>query len=95
MSQNVKHKIITEAWELIKDDIALKKMYFFPGLLSIVFLTILLVYQSIYTYVIIFHQKEKALEIILNFFHSSYAFEIIIIFLVFIIIYILLLPIFE
>ena len=95
MYQNTKNKIIHQAWELIKEDISIKKMYFFPGLLSIVFLTILLVYQSIYTYVVIFHQKEKALEIILNFFHSSYAFEIIILFLIFVLIYIFLSPIFE
>ncbi len=95
MNENPKNKIIFQAWELIKDDINLKKMYFIPGLLSIVFLTILLIYQSIYTYVVIFHQKEKALEIILWFFHSWYAIEIIILFLIFLIIYIFLYPIFE
>jgi len=95
MSNNPKNKILLEAWNLIKDDISLKKMYFIPGLLSIVFLTILLIYQSIYTYVVIFHQKDKALEIILNFFHSNYAIEIIIIFVIFILIYLLLSPIFE
>ncbi len=95
MQQSPKNKIIQEAWELIKDDINLKKMYFIPGLLSILFLTILLVYQSIYTYVVIFHQKEKALEIILAFFHSHYAIQIIILFIIFLVIYIFLSPIFE
>ncbi len=95
MWENPKNKIILEAWNLIKDDISLKKMYFIPGLLSITFLTILLVYQSIYTYIVIFNQKDKALEIILNFFHSNYALEIIIIFIIFILIYLLLSPIFE
>ncbi len=95
MENNPKNKIIKQAWYLIKDDINIKKLYFLPGLLSIIFLTILLVYQSIYTYVVIFHQKQKALEIILNFFHSQYALTIIIAFFIFLLIYFLITPIFE
>jgi len=95
MKINLEKDIILPAWETIKNDSKAKKMYFFPGLLSIIFLTALLVYQSIYTYVVIFHQKEKALELVLKFFHSEYLVEILISAWIFLIFYILLIPIFE
>lgn len=95
MKINTKKDILLPAWEIIKDDIKVKKMYLFPGLLWIIFLTVLLVYQSIYTYVVIFNKKDKALEVILNFFHSEYILETIIIAIVFLVIYLIITPIFE
>jgi len=90
-----KDEILLEAWNLSKDDLRIKKFFFFPGLLSIIFLTVLLVYQSIYTYVIIFNKKDKALELILEFFHSTYISEVIIVWVIFIIIYLIIIPITE
>ena len=95
MGKLLKENIIIPAWNIIKDDTKIKKFYIIPWLLWIIFLTVLLVYQSIYTYVVVFWKKEEALVIILNFFHSSYAFETIIISVIFIIIYFFLTPIFE
>lgn len=95
MKIDLEKDIILPAWNTIKDDSKAKKMFFFPWLLSIIFLTVLLVYQSIYTYVVIFHKKEKALEIILNFFHSQYSLEVIISAIIFLLFYIILIPIFE
>jgi hypothetical protein len=66
-----------------------------PWLLSILFLTVLLVYQSIYTYVEVFWKKEEALVIILKFFHSDYILEILIFTIIFLVIYFLLIPIYE
>ena len=95
MSNILKEKIIIPAWLIIKNDYKIKKFYLFPGLLSIIFLTILLVYQSIYTYVELFWKKEEALIVILNFFHSDYFTEILVWSLIFIIIYFISIPIFE
>ena len=95
MTKILKEKIIIPAWNIIKDDTKIKKFYIFPWLLSILFLTILLVYQSIYTYVELFWKKDEALVIILKFFHSDFAFEIIVSTIIFLIIYFLLIPIFE
>lgn len=95
MTNLLKNKIIFDAWNMIKDDSKIKKIYFLPWLLSIIFLTFLLVYQSIYTYVVVFWKKEEALVIILNFFHSAYITETLITFWIFLIIYFLLTPIFE
>jgi len=95
MPKLLKEKIMIPAWDIIKDDSKIKKFYIIPGLLSILFLTILLVYQSIYTYVELFWNKEAALEIILKFFHSEYIVETIVSIVVFLIIYFVLIPIFE
>ena len=91
----LKEKIIIPSWDIIQDDSNIKKYYLFPGMLSIIFLTILLVYQSIYTYVEIFWKKEEALIIILKFFHSWYITETIIGILIFLIIYFIIIPIYE
>ena len=91
----MKEKVLIPAWELIKDDYKIKKFYVFPWLLSIIFLTVLLVYQSIYTYVQLFWKKEEALLIILNFFQNDYIIEILFSAVIFLITYIILTPIFE
>jgi len=95
MNNILKDNIILPAWNIVKDNTSLKKYYLFPWLLSIIFLTFLLVYQSIYTYVEIFWKKEEALILILNFFHSEYIVSIIIGAVIFLIIYFITLPMFE
>jgi len=95
MPKVLKEKIMLPAWEIIKDDSKIKTFYILPWLLSILFLTILLVYQSIYTYVELFWNKEAALEIILKFFHSQYIIETVVWIVIFLIIYFILTPIFE
>lgn len=94
-SQNFQEHIIIPALQLIRHDTKVKKFYFFPGMLSILFLSMILVYQSIYTYVEILGKKEEALEIILNFLHSQYATEAIIAVTICILWYIAIIPIFE
>lgn len=93
--EEFQNSIIVPALQLIKDDNKVKKFYFLPGFLSIVFLSVVLVYQVVYTYVVILEKKEQALEVLLNFFHSSYAQETLIISAIFIIFYMLITPIFE
>ena len=95
MSNLLKDNIIYPAWNIIKNDSKIKKFYIIPWFLSIIFLTILLTYQSIYTYVEIFWKREEALVIILKFFHSDYVLEVIITTIVFLIIYFIFMPIFE
>lgn len=95
MIKSIKESIIIPAWNIIQSDIKIKKIYLLPWLLSTIFLTILLVYQAIYTYVELFWKKEEALIIILKFFESDYSFTIIVIVVIFLIIYFILTPIFE
>ncbi len=97
MSQTnlLKEKIILPSLELIKNDSKIKKYYFVPGLLSIILLSVILVYQSIYTYVIILWKRREALQLILDFFHSTYIIELIIAAVIFMLIYIIAMPILE
>lgn len=95
MNNHLKDKIILPGWNIVKDNTSLKKYYLFPWILSIIFLTFLLVYQSIYTYVEIIGKKKEALVLILDFFHSQYIIEVIIAAVIFLILYFLTLPIFE
>jgi len=95
MDNDLKEKIILPARKIIKEDSKIKKFYLFPWLLSIIFLTFLLVYQAIYTYVVIFWNKDETLKRLLSFFESDYALEVIIIWIIFLIIYFILTPIFE
>ncbi len=95
MKIDTKENIILPAWNLIKDDNKIKKMQFLPGILSIIFLSALLSYQSIYTYSILADKKEVLLEKLLNFIHSIYIIEFIVVTIVFVILYIFILPIFE
>lgn len=95
MSNDIKINIIQKARDLIYEDNKIKKLFFLPWLFSIIFLTLILVYQTIYTYVEIFQQEDKILRIILNIFHAWYLLEIIIWFLIFLIIYIIIIPLYE
>lgn len=96
MNKDLQDKIVLPARKIIKEDIKIKKFYLIPWLLSIIFLTWLLVYQVIYTYVEVFwNNKEEVLRIILNFLESDYWIEALIIWLIFVWIYILMTPIFE
>lgn len=95
MTTTQKNNIILKAWETISEDSKIKKIYFLPWVISIIFLTIILVYQSIYTYVVLFNQKEKALSIILQFFHSDYFTEAIVGGIIFLVIYIIFVPFYD
>lgn len=90
-----KEDIIKPWWELTSKSIDLKKFYLFPWILSIIFITWLLVYQTVYTYVEVFDKQTETLSILLDFFHSQYFISSLIIVLVFILIYFLSIPIFE
>lgn len=76
MTQHLKDNIIQKAWDIVQEDSKIKKFYFIPGLISIIFLTFILAYQTIYTYVVFFNQQDQALNIILNVVHSVYIKEV-------------------
>ncbi len=95
MDQSFTQNILNPSLELIRNDSKIKRFYFFPGLLSVIFLSVLLLYQVVYTYVILLGRKDDALELILQFFHSDYLSETLIVSTIFVILYIILIPIFE
>lgn len=86
---------ILKSWEFVNSDTKIKKFYFIPWLIWVIFLMVILVYQVIYTYVVLFNKQDKALWIILNIFHSEYFIEVIIFGLILFIFYIIFVPICE
>lgn len=92
---NFKNTILLPTLELIRNDQKIKKFYFYPGLFSVTFLSVILTYQGIYTYVEIFWKQEEAFKIILDFFQSRYIIEALISLGVIFILYIVVIPIFE
>jgi hypothetical protein len=92
---NIKKDIIYPAWKLINEDTKLKKAYFFPGLFSVLFASIILTYQAVYTYVVFFNQKQEAMNKIKDFFESGYFMETVIFLLILFVIYETIIPIFE
>ena len=90
-----KKEIILPSWKIIALDSKVKKFYFLPWILGILFLTVLLVYQTVYTYIKIVWKESEAFSLILHFFETEYFWEIIIFALIFFILYIFLTPIFE
>jgi hypothetical protein len=55
----------------------------------------MLVYQTVYTYIIIAGKKSEAFKLILEFFEKSYFWEVAIIAFILLLLYIFLVPIFE
>ncbi len=88
-------EFILKSWNLVNHDSKIKKFYFIPGLIQIIFLMVILVYQVIYTYVVLFNKQDKALWIILNIIHLEYFFEILILWIIFTIFYVIFIPICE
>ena len=87
--------ILLPSLDIIRHDHRIKRFYFFPWLLSVVFLSILLLYQVAYTSVVLLERKEAALEIILQLFHNEYLSQMLIVAIIFIVFYLILIPIFE
>ena len=95
MEESFTRNILNPTLKLIREDIKVKRFYFFPGLLSVIFISVLLVYQVVYTYSVLLGKEDMTLTFLLNLFHSDYIIELIIASGIFAICYILLLPVFE
>lgn len=95
MDNNFTENILNPSLDLIKRDAKIKRFYFIPGLMSVVFISVLLVYQVVYTYVELLGNSDAMMQIVLSFFHSEYAIQIIITSTIFTLLYWILTPIFE
>ncbi len=85
--------LIIPSWELVNKASLIKKFNFFPSLLWTIFLSLIVLYQISYSYIIIFQKKDEFFSLVLNFIHSSYFLESLIIVIIFFLTYILFLPI--
>lgn len=95
MDQDFTKNILIPSLNLIRDDAKIKRFYFIPGVMSVIFISVLLVYQVVYTYVELLGNSDAMMRVVLSFFHSDYATEILIASAIFAILYTVLTPIFE
>lgn len=94
-SQQFTENILYPSLKLIRDDNRLKRFYFLPGLMSVIFLSVMLVYQVVYTYVVLLEKTDQAFLSLLSLFHSEHISLWLIFGWIFIVAYILLTPIFD
>jgi len=87
--------ILNPTLRLIKEDVKVKRFYFFPWLLSVIFISVLLVYQVVYTSNVLLWRDDMTIQIILDLFHSAYITQLLIGTGIFLICYVLLVPVFE
>lgn len=95
MEESFARNILNPTLKLIREDLKAKRFYFFPWLLSVIFISVLLVYQVVYTYSILLWKSDMATEFILSLFHSAYITELLIVAAIFSTCYVLLVPVFE
>lgn len=87
--------ILYPSLKIIREDSKIKLFYFLPWVFSVAFLSLLLVYQTLYTYIVLLGNSERFWEQILQFFHSDYGTPTLISLACIVLFYISLMPIFE
>jgi hypothetical protein len=75
----MEHNIITPSWELINKTNTIKKFNFIPSLLSTLYLSIIVFYQTAFTYIYIFELKDQFFSMAIDLIHKSYFIEVLII----------------
>ena len=95
MNNNFTETIIKPAWEIARKADKIKKFNFFPSLLSTIYLSIIILYQTAFTYIEVFDKKDEFFKLVLNFFHNDYFLESVITIILLFIMYLLLTPIAE
>jgi hypothetical protein len=91
----MKEHIALRAWEMITEFSSLKKLNFFPSLVSMTWLFLVIIYQISYTYIIIFQQKDKFLQFVSDFIHKDYLFEVLLGFAILFLLTIFVVPLAE
>lgn len=74
---------------------SLKKVNFFPSFVGTLWLFLVLIYQITFTYIRIFQQKDKFIQIAFDFMHKTYFVEVLLGFWIFLFIYIIIAPLAE
>ncbi|MDD2694194.1 MAG: hypothetical protein PHY14_04695 [Candidatus Gracilibacteria bacterium] len=91
----MKESIVLSAWELITKFHSLKKLNFLPSLIGMLWLFLILVYQAVFTYVIVFHKKDQFFEALIQFVHNDYFTEVVVTIAVVFVLYMFLAPLTE
>ena len=74
----MKEQIAQKAWDMVMHFPSLKKLNFFPSFIGMLWLFLVLIYQISFTYVIVFKQKDKFFQMLSDFMHKDYFFEVLV-----------------
>jgi hypothetical protein len=91
----MKEHIALQAWEMVTRFSSLKKLNFIPSLIGMIWLFLVLTYQITFTYVVVFKQKDRFLQLLSDFIHKDYFTEVLISFGVLFALYIFVAPLAE
>ncbi len=87
--------LVIPAWEVASSNTAIKVFNFLPSLLSTIYLSLILLYQVAWSSISLFGGKDIFFKMVVDFVHASYFFEVAIVAVVFLFLYLLITPIAE
>ncbi len=87
--------IALNAWEIVTNFPSLKKLNFFPSLIAMLWLLVIIIYQVTFTYIIIFHKKDAFMESVLKMIHTDYFGNMIIFLVTIFLLYLFITPLTE
>lgn len=91
----MRHNIVIPSFELVHNATMIKKFNFFPSFLSTLYLSVIVLYQTAFSYIYIFQKKDEFFSLVIDFIHQSYFIEVLIWLFVWFILYIIIQPIAE
>ena len=91
----MKESIVLNAWEMITKFPSLKKLNFFPSLIGMLWLFLVIMYQLTFTYVVIFKKKDAFFSALAKFAHETYFVEVLVAFAILFLLYLIISPLAE
>ncbi len=89
------NNLVIPAWEMLLRFTSIKKFNFIPSFVGMLWLFVILLYQTTFTYVYIFHKKDALLESLAILAHKTYFVEVIIGLILLFVLYMIITPIAE
>ncbi len=91
----MREEIVMPAWKLSSESVTIKKFNFLPSLLATAYLSFIILYQVAWSYVYLFKMKDQFFSYVIEFAHSSYFIETLVVIGAFFVLYLIVTPIAE
>lgn len=91
----MRHNIVIPSFELVHNATIIKKFNFFPSFLSTLYLSVIVLYQTAFSYIYIFQKKDEFFSVVIDLIHQKYFIEVVIWVAIWFLLYILIQPIAE
>lgn len=75
----MRDEIVMPAWKLASESVTIKKFNFIPSLLATAYLSFIVLYQVAWSYVYIFQLKDRFFSLVIEFTHTSFFLETLIV----------------